>query len=212
MRLTSRLRTSRFCRTVQKEMGVSEGQRAKMNAHAKKYDTDARAYIEGLRKAGRPLPQSPMADSTLVNLLGGLRTRVLGELKAGQVKRLREITLQQAGLAGMLDPNVATRLGITPAVLSQMQSTFSDGRQRAGQLEARTMDPIVSPYQNRKPKDDAERKKLQAEMDAKVTAAAKRIRPQIEAIQKDTQTKILALATKKQRDAYVALQGKPFRG
>lgn len=199
-------------KAVQKELKVTEAQRAKMNAHAKGYDTDARGYMAELQKQGKDPSKMTGPDAKMLGFISNLRSKVLAELTAAQAKRLREITLQTSGLAGMLDPNVAKRLGIAAATTKKMQAAFADGQKTAAQLQNAAIAPVVKPYEGRQPKSQAEADALQAEVQPKVAAARKKVEPQVKQIEALTQKKLLSMISKKQKDDYLALQGKPFSG
>lgn len=201
-------------KNVQKDMGITEAQRAKMNAHAdanrakiKAYEDAFKKKAEAASKAGKTIQPD---QKLLMGYYGALKQQVLGELTAAQVKRLREITLQFSGLQGLLDAVVARRVGISDAVLAKLRTTFTTNFETVAKMKAAARDEILKPYRDKKPKDAAEAKKWGQEIETKAEAAQKRLMPRIRAIEQQAQKTMLGLLTPAQKASYKALQGKLF--
>jgi Skp family chaperone for outer membrane proteins len=196
---------------IQKELGITEAQRAAMNKHAEAHRSKLSAY-EAQLKAKAQKDKKPIQPDTkvLASYFASLKAGVLKEMKPPQVKRLRELTLQRAGLQGVLDGKVAKRIGVNDATLKKLRDLYVSGAQQAAKIEQASFAKVVGPYKDRKPKNEAEAKKLQEEVEEKLAAERKSIQPQLEKIQNDVRTKMMALLNDGQKRAYVALQGKPF--
>lgn len=199
---------------IQKELGITAAQKSRMNKAAdahrselQKIDAAFRKEAEAAQKAKKPW----RPDMTRLNPANArLKAAVLKELTAKQIVRLRELSLQVAGPSALMDSQVAKQTGLSDAQVKRLRDTFTAGARQAQQLERSTAEPIFKPYQNRKPKDEAEAKKWQQEINTKLQAAMKRVRPQMERIQRETRTKMEAILTAAQRSKFKSLQGKPF--
>ncbi|MFZ4506719.1 MAG: hypothetical protein ACOYON_03365 [Fimbriimonas sp.] len=197
---------------VQADMGVTEAQRNRMNEFAKAFDQSATAYMEELKKEGKDPRTMPQPDPKVLGFMNKLKAGVLGELSPAQVRRLREVSLQRLGLIGILDPEVGKRAGVPTETLKKMQAVYTQGRDAATKIQRDTLEATLKPYRTVKPKDAADQDRLQNEVRGKMQAANLKIRPTVKKIEEDTQKKLLALLTTKQRDTYVNMQGKPVRG
>lgn len=196
---------------VKKELGVTEGQRAQMNSFAAwhqqelvKIDTDVRA-----KKISATDPKlRPRIDA----LFGQLKSKVLGVLTPKQLHRLAEVSLQNVGDAALCDPVVAKKIGMTEPQIKKMQSTYQEGAKKFASLEQTTAQAVLAPYQNRKPKDEAEAKKWNAEVQTKMEAASRQVKPKLDAVRASYKAKMQAILTAKQKKAYQGLLGKTLKG
>lgn len=195
---------------VQKELGITEAQRAKMNDAAATHRTRLTTY-DAQQKAAKVKDTQPQVQAKLRGYFDELKKNVLDSLNAAQLKRLRELTLQKAGLLALLDEIVAKRVGLTGAPYESFRKTFSEGAKAAGDIERTNLKPIFDKYAAKKPKDDAERKSLETAMRAELEAASKKVGPQIQKLQNDTQVKLVGMLSASQKAAWQALQGKPFK-
>src|SRR5947209_12347190 len=71
---------------VQKEIGLSESQRAAMNKFADNHRAKLKAYYEKIGPKGTP------SESVLLGYFEKMKEGVLAQLSAAQIKRLREIS------------------------------------------------------------------------------------------------------------------------
>lgn len=207
---------------VQKELGVSESMRSKLNKHADWFNAQMKQMDAELAAARKKNPKAKPSGDKIISLQKQLKGKVLGELGASQVQRLREITLQEAGYSALLDKTVADKVGLSATQLKALRDEWSRNEKKAdaygregGKIEEKALQPIIAKYGNTKPKDKAEVEKRRAE----AQAALKKAEPQL----KPLQTKINALGpsfeafvkktcTAQQLSTLKTLQGAEFKG
>jgi hypothetical protein len=197
---------------VQVELTVNEAQRKKMNDAAETHRTRLTTY-EAQQKAAKVKDTRDQAQVKLKGYFDELKRGVFGSLTATQLKRLRELTLQRAGLLALLDEKVATKIGLTGAPYTKFRTTFSDGAKQAQAIERTNLKPIFDKYEPRMraAKSDADRKSIEGQMRPELEAAGKKIAPQIQKLQADTQQRLVAMLTATQKSAWQALLGKPYK-
>lgn len=198
-------------KAVQKEVGISEAVRKKMNEQATWHQRQLQALDSEIR-TNKKNPQSPEIQGKIANLFAALKARVLQNLTPTQVKRLGELSLQRVGDAALTDPMVAKKVGLSDAQLKKLQTTYTEGAQKFAQLEQETAQKVLLPYKDRKPKDEAEAKRLNQEIQAKLATAGKQVKPKMDALRADYKKRIRAILTSTQTAAYNKLRGKPFSG
>jgi Skp family chaperone for outer membrane proteins len=195
---------------VQKELKVSEAQRAKLNTHASWHQAEL-AKMDKELKDKKANPNDPKVRERLEGLFSGLKSRVLSSLSKAQVKRLREVSLQNVGDVALCDPVVAKRIGMSQAQLKKMQSTYQEGASKFNSLEQEAAQKVLLPYKDKKPKDEAEAKKWNAEIQKKLASAAAAAKPKIAGIRAEYAKRMKAILSKTQWSKYLALKGKPFK-
>lgn len=195
---------------IQTEVGITEAQRKAMNDAAATHKTRLTTY-DAQQKAAKTKDTQPQTQAKLRGYFDELKKGVLTALSPVQLKRLRELTLQRAGLLALLDDLVAKKIGLTGAPYENFRKTFSDGAKQAGDIERTNLKPIFDKYSAKRPKDDAERKQLESQMRGELDAASKRIAPQIQQLQSATQQKLIGILTAPQKTAWQALLGKPLK-
>lgn len=191
---------------VQTELKVTAAQRTSLNKHADWFNAESRKVQEAARKS----PEDRKIPERLTALLGQMKDRVFKVLTATQLRRLRELSLQSAGPAAILDDRVAQRIGVSKSQLDRMRKTYSDNSQKAAQLQERTFRPIMEKYDKQKPKNDAERKKLAGEMEKEMRAAGQKINPQVMQLAESTRKSIDGMLTAAQKTAFRGLLGKAW--
>lgn len=192
---------------VQTEVGITAAQRAKMNAAADAHRKRLEDYEKTMRALGTTTPDK----NRLLGFFETLKSDVFAILTPAQIKRLREVTLQRLGLVSLTDPQVAKKVGLSDGQVTKLKAAFEAGRNKFVSLQQSTAQPILAPYKDKKPKDQAEATKWQADVQGKLKAASVKIKPQLEAIGKDTDKKMLAILTPAQQSSWTALKGKPFK-
>jgi hypothetical protein len=195
---------------IQKELGLTEAQRNRMNKHAANHRSQL-AALEKQIKAQKPPPPQRQTQLQLLKFYNELKVNVLGELSAAQVRRLREISLQRIGIAALCDPYVAKKIGMSEAQLKKMQDVYSEGVGKFSSLEQATMKKVLDPYKGRTAKTKEEAQKLDAEVRAKLEAAKKDVMPQMTQIRNKYNAQMKAILTSSQRATFAALQGKTFK-
>lgn len=194
---------------LQKELGLSEMQRAAMNKFADQFNSNMGALIEKMKKdkSGKPPSDSdPKVKAAFENLKKG----VLKQLTPAQLKRLREITLQQSGLPALADPLVAKRVGLTTAQLKTIQTTFDSAIRKAADIQDKAVEAAVKDLKSKKPKTEKEARDLMDEANRRAEAAHKKVEPQITKLRTQAEAKVLATLDAKQKAAWEALKGKKF--
>jgi hypothetical protein len=196
---------------VQNELKISEKQRALMNQHADAHRARLQAYYTELEKQnkGKKEPSGP-DEARLAELFAELKRNVLRSMSEVQIKRLREISLQQLSFSALADATVAKRVGLSENQLKQIRKHLNDGLQQAGKIEYAAITKATASLQKRQPKTEAEQKKLMEEGQKLAAAASKSVAPQLTKIRTSTQTKIMALLNADQQKRWQELQGKPF--
>lgn len=205
-------------KAVQKELKVTEAQRATMNKAADKHRSAMTAYQKQLEAKQKDKTKPLNVDASRVDgMFVELKKGVFATLSKVQLKRLREISLQQLGIVALTDPTVATRVGLSKAEQSKFTSVYEAGLKEAdsiaqsgqAQLEVQLRE-LRKKYPN--PKTDAEKKKVMDEAQKKAATIEKRIDPQIEKVRQATFKKLESMLSAKQKSAWKALLGKTFAG
>lgn len=196
---------------VQTELKVTEAQRGKMNDAAATHKTRLTTY-QAQQQAAKTKDTQQQTATKLKGYFDELKKGVFTSLSAVQLKRLREITLQRAGLLALLDDVVAKKIGFTGANYTSFRTTFTNGAKEAGNIERASLKPIFDKYEPRMKaaKTADEKKQIEAQMRPELEAAGKKIGPQIQTLQNETQKKLVSYLTPAQKTAWQALLGKPF--
>lgn len=197
---------------VQTELKITEAQRAKMNKHAETHRGKLTDYSKQLDQRSEAAKKQVGPDEAKLSaMFDELKKKVLAELSAAQIKRLREISLQQVGFAALNDSLVATKVGLNKDQLERIRRTFESGFREAEELERGAVQKAIGPYKDRKPKDGAEEKKLYEEVQKKADQARDSVSARVDKIREFTKSKIMGILTPQQKQAFTALQGKPFK-
>ncbi len=198
-------------KAVQKEVGISDAQRARLNVHAGAHKSKLVAYETKLKaEMQRSKKQIQLDQKVLMGYFSTLRSAIIKELKPAQTKRLRELTLQRSGLVGILDQKVAAKVGVSNSQLEKMRSAYVAGAKQVAEIEQKALNKILVQYKDKKPKDQTEANKLQKEAGQKIESERRSIQPTVVRIQNGTRDKMLAVMTESQKNAYKVLQGKTF--
>jgi hypothetical protein len=194
---------------VQADMKVTPDQRLKLNEHAENAQKKTKAMADQLLKEGKK-PEMARNDPRVQRHFQGLKKSIMEVLTPAQRRRLREISLQSAGLAAVLEPRVAQRIGMSEAQRKQIETTYRNGQQRAFNIQRDAAQASIKEFQNRKPKSENERKEMEQAARARLEASQKRVRPQVAAIEADVMKKMNAAIKPEQLAKLKQLQGAPF--
>jgi len=189
---------------IQKEIGLTEAQRSKMNAASTAEQGLASAELK--RSKGKPDQKKMLGYYT------DLRQKVFAVLTPPQVKRLRELTLQETGLVALANQEVATRVGLSAAGLKKIRDIIVSHQKQFETLESNAKKPIYLQYKDKNPKNEAEATALKKEFAAKMQAVDQQLRPQVKSILDSGTNDVLHSLTPAQKAAWTALMGKPFNG
>ena len=200
---------------VQAELKISQAQRNSMNKYADAHRADMEKYQKELESKHidktKPLPVDPKrVDALFVKM----KNAVLNQLSKTQVRRLREISLQQLGFVALTDATVAKKVGLSAAERKKLQTAYDAGLKEADEIAKGAqaqLDLQLQELRKRKPKNEKEEKALMEEAQKKAEQMEKRIDPQIEKVRIATRTKVLKMLTAKQKAAWDKLLGKPFK-
>lgn len=192
---------------VKTELKVTQTQRDRMNSASSSYNAVAKRIEDKLRKGQKP---SEADQKDMRTQFDRMRTGVLDVLNAVQIKRLREISLQTAGLIALTDPAVSKKVGLTAAQLTKVKSTLKASYEQAGKVTSQVRDKIESEFKGKNPKTDAEKRKLAEQYEKRVNEEMRKIQPRLEQIRNDGRAKIMATLSAGQRTIWNSLLGKPF--
>ncbi len=192
---------------IQAELKITEAQRANMNKHADWLSAQGKA-IDAQVKAGKLTADT--ANKQMAGYLGALKARVIAELNAVQLKRLREITLQRDGLLPLMDQRMADKIGMTKAQLTKFREAYVANDKKAKDIQSAAYKPIFDKYAAMKPKSKEEEAKLVEQRNKELEAARTKIQPQLVAMGKTFTDLVEATLTKGQRDEFASLKGKAF--
>jgi len=191
---------------IQKELGVTANQRLAMNKFADAHRVKLSAYYKVLEQS----KQKP-DESKVVALLTDMKKGVFAQLNPAQLKRLRELTLQDLDFTALLYPKVASRIGLNPAEQKRVTSLIKFGIDKANGIRNEAISRDTADLQKQKPKNQAEEKALSDEANRRAQAAMDRVLPRIERIRADTRRQVLAVLTPAERTKWQDLMGKPFK-
>lgn len=187
---------------VQREIGLTEAQRAKMNDAADQHRAELSQYEEELeRSKGKP------KSARLIKYYDELKGKVLNQLTPAQVKRLGQISLQHAGVLALGDQVVATRIGLSSAQLAAVRKAIVSDQKTIARVEKETAGPILAKYKDRKPQSAQEAQELRKKVHDEVQAA---VGPKLEMIVAADSANIMKGLSPAQRKAFRDLQGKRF--
>ena len=196
-------------KVIQKELKVSEAQRAKLNKHANWFNAETKKLNDAVTKTKKPPTEAD--QKKLATLMNQMKDRVIAELSAVQLKRLREISLQMLGDRGLLDPTVGKKVGLSDAQITKLQNSYQATAKKMVDLETKTYKPISDKYAAKKPKTDAEKKKLAQDWDKEMAAAQKKIAPTLKQYAGEFTKTMNATLSAAQKNKWTALLGKIFK-
>lgn len=197
-------------KSVQKELGVTEAQRARMNTFATQHTAKLQQLEAEYEKAKKD-PAQAQSDPRLIGYFIELKKNVMAQLSAAQLKRLGEISLQNLGLAALTDDRVGERVGLSKDTVVKMRRAYQDGGSKYALAERAAAKPVLEKYKDKNAKDKAAMEAMQKQFDQELSAAMKKAQPQLTAVKAATEKSMRALLNAKQEAAYKALLGKPFK-
>jgi hypothetical protein len=184
-------------KSVQKDIGITDQERAAMNKFADAHRAKLAAYYKEAN--GKP------DEKKLYEMFSVMKRGVISQMSAAQVKRLREISLQYLDFTALADRTVGAKVGLSDSQHAQIDKFVQSMEQKGKGIE-----------------DDAKRiadadprtkaAKTQQERTAIGMAAFKKVEPRLADLKADTRRKVLATLTPAQRATWQALLGRPFHG
>lgn len=197
-------------KALQKHLGITEAQRAKMNQYASKHGAALEKYGKEMEKAKKSVAAAGM-DPKFESIFKDLKDGVLKQLTAAQIKRLAQISIQVVGPAALSDERVCQKIGVSKATAASIRKIITDNMTKASKIQAAEIQKVAAKYKDKNPKTDAEKAKLEAQLRADMVAAEKRVAPQVEKIRVATETSIMAKLTPAQKEAFKKLQGPIYK-
>lgn len=214
---------------VQKEIGISEDVRAKLNKHAEWFNGELKVLDAAFKKAKESNPNAQPPNDKVLPLQKELKKRILGELSAAQIVRLREITVQGAGDAALLDIRVAKAVGVSDATNKALRERFQANSKKANEfqqeinkqgqeLQQKYLKPLIDKYGNTQPKDQAEATIRQNEAKAAMEphksefeGLQSKLQKRMVELEKDYHNYVESQLDAKQKEALKKLRGKEFK-
>jgi hypothetical protein len=135
---------------------------------------------------GKPLPQAQRGKMMLAGVQK-MQTRLASMLNPSQRTRLRQLTLQSIGPAAVLQPKVATQLGLSPTQKTRLQSSLSAANTKIAS----------GSMQGSNPQDFQARMRQMAKLQAQAKVAGERA--------------LSATLTTPQKAKWRSMLGRPFR-
>jgi hypothetical protein len=192
---------------VQAELKVSQAQRDKLNKHAKWVEAEQKKIRDKVDPKKGPTQADQKKVATILNQF---KDKIVAELSAVQLKRLRELSLQQMGHTALLDDTVSKKVGITADQLGKLRKSYEAMMDKVTKAQAAAYKPINDKYAKKTPKTDAEKKKVGDAYIAEIKAADAKLKPTLQKYAAEYKTKLDASLTAAQKKSWSALQGKPF--
>lgn len=196
-------------KSVQGELKIGEEQRTRMNTHADAHQKALQAYREEVEKK-KIDPAQAMQSEKMAKIFNDLKKGVLSELTATQIHRLREITLQRAGIVAIGQVDVAKRVGLNDGQLEKFRGIFQSDFQKVQKLREEAMKSALKEFEGKQPKSQEEANAWRDQAQEKMAAVQKTLEPKIAALAKQTEAKLIAFLTPAQKENWKALQGASF--
>jgi hypothetical protein len=195
---------------IQTAVGITSAQRDKLNAFAKESDQKIEAFFKGQQQKGIDIRTITPSNPVIAGYYAELKAKVFQILTPPQIRRLRELTLQRTSVAGLTNPIVAKRVGLSPTQSAAIKKLVSSFQASASATAQQTANAVLSQYRGIKPKDQADASRLRQEIDGKMHAAEVMLEPRIKAAQKSLDANVMAQLTPTQKATWKGLLGKPF--
>ena len=196
-------------KTVQKELNVTETQRNIMNGFVDKYTKAGQEKINEYQKAKKK-PDQAYANYAQKQFVD-LRTNVLKTLTPGQVKRLREITLQAVGPRALLDQTVSKKVGMSTDEYYKFRAAIAEGDQKIAKIKGQVAEQIRAKYKTQKPPTSKkESDALNAKINKDLEAEMKKHAVEMATIMSTSDKKTKAIVKPQYLTSLKALMGKPF--
>jgi len=194
-------------KAVQKELGVTELQRAAMNKFADAHRARLGDYYKKVEKAGG----TPDEQKLLV-MFREMKKGVLSQMSPAQIKRLREISLQTLDFVALSDKTVGAKVGLSPSQLAQIGDIVKLAEERADGIRDDAVKKATDGQHHSSPKSKQEYDSMIKDRSQRVNAAIKSILPQVESIRAESKKQVMDILTPDQKAKWQALLGSPFRG
>jgi hypothetical protein len=194
---------------AQKDIGITEGQLKTLNGYADKFSKTTKAKSDEYQKAKKK------PDAAWQKFFTGeyitLRTNVLKSLSPGQLKRLREITIQAAGPRAIMDKQVALKVGLTEADHKKIVAAIIEGDKKVAKIKQEIGAKVGPKYKDKKPKTKEEADKLQKQLNDDLGKEMSKRSNEINAIAKAQDGKVKAIVKEVHLKRLQDLMGKPFK-
>jgi hypothetical protein len=182
---------------VQRELGVTEDQRARMNKAADADQQRKDAYAQELKKSKRKPDRA-----RVLAMFRELRAEVFQQLAPSQMKRLRQISLQHFGPVALADPIVGKRVGLSTKQIEKIQAYVQKDAKDLSTTERDLRKSVVKRYKG-KPVTEENDRKLGHDLN-------ETIGPRVQNMEQKDRDQIFSVLTQAQRMTWNSLLGKPF--
>ena len=194
-------------KAVQREIGLTEEERARMNVYADEHRARLKAYYQELEKDHK----TSADQGRLLEMFAVMKKGVIAQLTAAQLKRLREISLQSLDFEALADTTVANRVGLSPSEVKRVRAIVKDGLEKANGIRNKAISQAIGDLRNKKPKSQKEADAIQSEAEQRAKAAVSRVSDQILEVGLKTKTQTLAVLSNGERAKWQELLGRPFK-
>jgi tryptophan 2,3-dioxygenase len=196
---------------VRKELNITPAQRTRMNASADRHRKTLESYDKQLAAGKRDEAAIKALQPKLASAFTTLKKEVLAQLTPTQLRRLREITMQAAGLGALTDERIAARIGLKGKALTDYRALFRKGIEERNKMVEAGLKRAQAPYVGKKPKDQAEADKWRADIQKRMQAEETKMLPALQKKDAETAAQLERFLTPPMRASLKTLQGKPFR-
>jgi len=196
-------------KAVQKEVGITEAQRTKLNKFADALNKANNDKAAEYQKAKKPVDAEfqKFGMSTFVTF----RKNCLETLTPVQLKRLREITIQAAGPRALMDRTVAAKCGLTDPTYGQFMKAINEGDIKVAKIKSEVSKIMEQKYSKTpQPKTQKEGEALQKKIQADTAAEMKKREPQLKKVLAENDASLKKYVKQEYLDKLKALMGKPF--
>ena len=196
---------------VQSELKITDAQRAALNKHADWYNGQTKKVVDQLKTTKGTGADRQKGMTQISSLQDQLKGKVIGELSSWQVKRLGQISLQQAGIVALLDSKVAKKVGMTEVQIKKLRTGWEASGKLVAEAETKARQPVFNKYKDKQPKDEKEARELSEAYNREMEAASKTLDPVLAKAKKDFEAIVDSTLTPGQKKAWGDLKGPTFR-
>src|SRR5579862_8621623 len=135
-------------KAVQRDIGITAQQRNSMNVYADAHRAKLSAYYKQINDA-----HGKVDEKKLEGMFWTLKRKVLAQLSAAQLKRLREISLQVLDFTALADIVVGKKVGLSADQESKVEAIVKAALEKAGGIRDGAVDKATAGYRNKNPKN-----------------------------------------------------------
>lgn len=217
---------------VRKDLNLNPGQANRLKELEKKEDDVIRRHNEQFTRLMKELGDMPDLEqvaalrqrrsSALREMINGFDDEQMKVLDKSQRERLVQLRFQLEGPVAFLNPDVQKKLNLSPEQIEMCVEIYNMGKTNMGQLKGLTQDAIVGNSQQRATKADQQESgvgqntnsaiKIDPKLRDELNGRLKDLAKQTDDARSVMMKQIESILTKKQRQSYIKLCGKPIDG